>query len=148
MQNRSNRGSGKPVWVRVHYQPALMIGTRPKRIALGPAAHRPQQQAGHMTALDQFAAKIHLAKTEPSTHDPKRTQVSVSVWWPQLGTRAKDHWLWPLTPRIHRLDVHAPSRIHPNWTVHNRKRIFGWIEIDPSGHDHGLMDPLRVPLAL
>jgi len=73
MQNRSNRGSGKPVWVRVHYQPALMIGTRPKRIALGPAAHRPQQQAGHMTALDQFAAKIHLAKTEPSTHDPKRT---------------------------------------------------------------------------
>jgi hypothetical protein len=50
-----------------------MIGTRPKRIALGPAEHRPQQQAGHMTALDQFAAKIHLAKTEPSTHDPKRT---------------------------------------------------------------------------
>jgi hypothetical protein len=79
MQNRSNRGSGKPVWVRVHYQPALMIGTRPKRIALGPAAHRTQQQAGHMTALDQFAAKIHLAKTEPSTHDPKRTLAPLST---------------------------------------------------------------------
>ncbi|MGD8355844.1 MAG: hypothetical protein PVH83_09295, partial [Methyloceanibacter sp.] len=46
---------------------------RPKRIALGPAEHRPRQQAGHMTALDQFAAKIHLAKTEPSTHDLKQT---------------------------------------------------------------------------
>ena len=28
--------------------------------------------AGHTTALDQFAAKILLAKTEPSTHDAKQ----------------------------------------------------------------------------
>lgn len=86
MQNRSNRGSGKPVWVRVHYQPALMIGTRPKRIALGPAAHRPQQQAGHMTALDQFAAKIHLAKTEPSTHDPERTSRGERPFTERIGS--------------------------------------------------------------
>ena len=61
-----------------------MIGTRPKRIALGPAAHRTQQQAGHMTALDQFAAKIHLAKTEPSTHDPKRTLEIIGVIYLQM----------------------------------------------------------------
>ena len=99
MQNRSNRGSGKPVWVRVHYQPALMIGTRPKRIALGPAAHRPQQQAGHMTALDQFAAKIHLAKTEPSTHDAKKSfNEPLAFGCPALSTQSID-WYGPCSRR-------------------------------------------------
>ena len=53
-----------------------------------------------MTALDQFAAKIHLAKTEPSTHDPKRTlgkipwgrrhvQNSLSFFQQSFGTWAR-----------------------------------------------------------
>jgi len=70
MQNRSNRGSGKPVWVRVHYKPELMIGTRSRRIALGPAA-QPHQQAGHMTALDQFAPALKY--TLPKRSRPHMT---------------------------------------------------------------------------
>jgi hypothetical protein len=46
-----------------------------------------------MTALDQFAAKIHLAKTEPSTHDPKRKFVFRANPTRHLipSTHVKDH---------------------------------------------------------
>ena len=103
MQNRSNRGSGKPVWVTVQQQPALMIGTRPKRIALGPAAqHAASTGRTHdSTRPVCTSSQIHLAKTEPSTHDPKRTFQSYPLEPPSLVAAA--------------VDVAAKATVNPNW---------------------------------
>jgi hypothetical protein len=40
MQNRSNRRWGKPVWVRVQHQPALMIGAPAQADCIGASGTR------------------------------------------------------------------------------------------------------------
>ena len=52
MQIRSFRGLGEPAWVIASLNASYRLGPNPRR-ALGPAAHPPHQQAGHVTAPDQ-----------------------------------------------------------------------------------------------
>src|SRR5205085_6856703 len=57
MQTRSIRGSGEPAWVSASLNACLRLGPDPRR-ALGPAAHPPHQQAGHVTAPDQCCSYV------------------------------------------------------------------------------------------
>ncbi len=71
MQNRSNRGSGKPVWVRAH-QARANDWDPIQRIALGPAVMETASTGRTHDCTRPVCTnlKITLAKTEPSTHDP------------------------------------------------------------------------------
>ena len=71
MQNRSNRGSGKPVWVRAHQ--AREFDWDPiRRIALGPAVMETAStgRTHDCTRPTCINVKTNLANREPSTHDP------------------------------------------------------------------------------
>ena len=71
MQNRSNRGLGKPVWVKAHQ--AREFDWDPiRRIALGPAVMCAASTGRRhdSTRLICTSIKIILAKREPSRHDP------------------------------------------------------------------------------
>jgi hypothetical protein len=73
MQNRSNRGSGKPVWVKAHQARAIDWDPIP-RIALGPAVMSTAStgRTHDCTRPACINLKIILANQEPSTHDPQR----------------------------------------------------------------------------
>ena len=74
MQNRSNRGSGKPVWVRAH-QARACVWDPIQRIALGPAVMKTASTGRTHDCTRPICINIKkttLAKGEPSTHDPKR----------------------------------------------------------------------------
>ena len=73
MQNRSNRGSGKPVWVRAHQ--AREFDWDPiRRIALGPAVMKTAStgRTHDCTRPTCINVKTNLANREPSTHDCTR----------------------------------------------------------------------------
>ena len=74
MQHRSNRGSGKPVWVRAH-QARACVWDPAQRIALGPAVMETAStgRTHDCTRPICINVKTTLAKREPSTHDPKTT---------------------------------------------------------------------------
>jgi hypothetical protein len=79
IQDRSNRGSGKPVRVRAH-QARESDWDPTRRIALGPAAMCAAStgrthDSSRPTCIN---VKITLAKRKPSTHDPNRW--CPSVW--------------------------------------------------------------------
>ena len=70
MQNRSNRGSGKPVWVRAHQ--AREFDWDPiRRIALGPAVMETAStgRTHDCTRPTCINVKTNLANREPSTHE-------------------------------------------------------------------------------
>ena len=75
MQQRSNRGSGEPVWVNASNECALMMRDPIREQHEGQRSCAPHQQAGQMTAPDQPCIDINktLAKQAPSTDDPKQT---------------------------------------------------------------------------
>ncbi len=70
MQNRSNRGSGKPVWVKAH-QARAFDWDPTRRIALGPAVMETAStgRTHDCTRPTCINVKTTLAKWEPSTHD-------------------------------------------------------------------------------
>jgi hypothetical protein len=72
-QNRSNRGSGKPVWVTAH-QARAYDWDPIRRIALGPAAMRAASTGRTHDCTRPICKNVKstLANREPSTHDPKR----------------------------------------------------------------------------
>ncbi len=74
MQNRSNRGSGKPVWVKAH-QARAFDWDPIRRIALGPAVMSTAStgRTHDCTRPACINVKTNLANREPSTHDPLRT---------------------------------------------------------------------------
>ena len=76
MQNRSNRGSGKPVWVRAH-QARACVWDPIQRIALGPAVMKTAStgRTHDCTRPICINVKTTLAKGEPSTHDPMQPSV-------------------------------------------------------------------------
>src|SRR5262249_47079099 len=57
MEVRSLRGLGEPAWVNASLNAPYRLGPNPRR-ALGPAAHPPHQQAGHVTAPDQCCSNV------------------------------------------------------------------------------------------
>ena len=84
MQNRSNRGSGKPVWVRAHQ--AREFDWDPiRRIALGPAVMETAStgRTHDCTRPTCINVKTNLANREPSTHGSGRIK-RVSL----IGTRS------------------------------------------------------------
>jgi hypothetical protein len=75
MQHRSNTGDQEnPFWVMALRQARAVDWDLISRIALGPAATTtvPHQQAGHMTAPDQFAETSN--KPLPNGSRPHMTQ--------------------------------------------------------------------------
>src|SRR6516165_10567976 len=73
MQTRSFRGSGEPARVNASSNARFGLGPDPRR-ALGPAAIRAHQQAGHMTAPDQCC--INVKKLLSIRRRPHMTQVA------------------------------------------------------------------------
>jgi hypothetical protein len=83
MQTRSFRGSGEPAWVIASSNACDGLGPDPRR-ALGPAAIRAAQQAGHMTAPDQCC--INVKKLLSIRRRPHMTRSAIS---PRLATRTQ-----------------------------------------------------------
>ncbi len=80
MQNRSNRGSGKPVWVKAH-QARVGDWDPIRRIALGPAVTCAALTGRRHDCTRPICTNIKndLAKWEPSRHDPQQKLVTLCV---------------------------------------------------------------------
>ncbi len=107
MQNRSNRGSGKPVWVKAHQARAFDWDPIP-RIALGPAVMS-TASTGRTHDCTRPACtylKTTLANREPSTHDPERTfEVTAAILLCRFGEGRRNRRGRKYVPDHRRLPV-------------------------------------------
>jgi hypothetical protein len=103
MQNRSNRGSGKPVWVKAH-QARAFDWDPIRRIALGPAAMCAAStgrthDSTRPTCID---IKTALAKREPSTHDLGHRRPDFCGIWMSLQLAPGTRTTAPIAPNQNR----------------------------------------------
>ena len=134
MQNRLSRGLGKPVWVRALRARAFDWDPIP-RIALGPAAVCAASTGRTHDCTRPICSylKSALAKREPSTHDPKRTDSQVLL----SDGQALE------TARCRLMCLNASDR----GIFYNSRIVFGWrltLANAPSGDLQPAINTLRL----
>jgi len=123
MQNRSNRGLGKPVWVKAHKARAFDWDPI-RRIALGPAAMCAASTGRTHDSTRPICTniKITLANREPSTHVEWRGGIS-----PPRSPRTVREPLGSYGSRCPTIGVSANGLSLPHGSSRRRLAMgFGW----------------------
>ena len=156
MQHRSNRGSGKPVWVTAH-QARACDWDPIQRIALGPAAMY-AASTGRTHDCTRPACtylKLALANREPSTHGRVGMwrggiriglSVSASFVWRCLNSRANCSVSTPLSSNRTCRFPASGSRTKPHAFTHGRScpsRVRRTSPKCPYRCERGYAPPLR-----